>query len=230
MDCRIVPAGDSAWLIELPDRLDTGVNARAIDIAARIEAERLSAVSDVVIGYRTVMVYVRPLHESAPAVVPALERIVAEDRRIEATDNPVTVTIPVCYGGSFGPDLSDVAHFASLTPDEVVRRHLAREYRVFMVGFVPGFAYLAEVDPAIGAPRRRTPRLKVPAGSVAIASGQTGIYPDTTPGGWNIVGRTPIRPYDPARPEPFLLRAGDHVRFREILLDEYRATTEWGDV
>jgi inhibitor of KinA len=230
MDSRIVPAGDSAWLIELPDRLDTRINARAIDIAARIEAEHLSAVTDVVIGYRTVMVYVRPLHDAAPVVVPALERIIAEDHPIEATDNPVTITIPVCYGGQFGPDLPDVAHFAGLTSDEVVRRHIAREYRVFMVGFVPGFAYMAEVDPAIGAPRRRTPRLKVPPGSVAIASGQTGIYPDTTPGGWNIVGRTPIRPYDPAREEPFLLRAGDHVRFRQIPIDEYRATTEWNDV
>jgi inhibitor of KinA len=230
MDSRIVPAGDSAWLIELPDRLDTRINARAIDIAARIEAEHLSAVTDVVIGYRTVMVYVRPLHDAAPVVVPALERIISEDHPIEATDNPVTITIPVCYGGQFGPDLPDVAHFAGLTSDEVVRRHIAREYRVFMVGFVPGFAYMAEVDPAIGAPRRRTPRLKVPPGSVAIASGQTGIYPDTTPGGWNIVGRTPIRPYDPAREEPFLLRAGDHVRFRQIPIDEYRATTEWNDV
>ena len=229
MDARIVPAGDSAWLIELPDRLDAAVNARAIDIAARIQAEHLTAVTDVVIGYRTVMVYVRPLAESAADVVSTLERVLAEDRPIQATDNPVTVTIPVCYGGPFGPDLPDVSHFASLTPDEVVQRHLNREYRVFMVGFVPGFAYMAEVDPRIAAPRRGTPRLQVPAGSVAIASGQTGIYPDTTPGGWNIIGRTPVRPYNPERPEAFLLRAGDRVRFRRIPLDEYHATSEWDD-
>jgi len=230
MDVRIVPAGDSAWLIELPDRLDTGVNAQAIDIAQRIEAGRLPAVTDVVIGYRTVMVYVQPLHESAPSVVSALERIVAEERRIQPAPAAAAITIPVCYGGEFGPDLPDVAHFAGLPSDEVVRRHVDREYRVFMVGFVPGFAYMAEVDPAIGAPRRRTPRLQVPAGSVAIASGQTGIYPDRTPGGWNIVGRTPLRPYDPARHEPFLLRAGDRVRFTPIALDEYRAMSQWGDL
>jgi inhibitor of KinA len=100
---------------------------------------------------------------------------------------------------------------------------------VFMVGFVPGFAYMAEVDPAIAAPRRKSPRLRVPPGSVGIASGQTGIYPDATPGGWNIVGRCPRRPYDPSRPDPFLMRAGDCVRFRSIDIEEYRATTEWGD-
>jgi KipI family sensor histidine kinase inhibitor len=230
MEARIVPAGDSAWLIELPDRLDTAVNARAIDIASRIQAGNLPAVTDVVVGYRTVMVYVRPLAEEAAAVIPALERVLAEDREIPLTERTDAITIPVCYGEQFGPDLADVAHFANLTADEVVRRHIEREYRVFMVGFVPGFAYLAEVDPAIGAPRRRTPRLRVPAGSVAIASGQTGIYPDTTPGGWNIVGRTPLRPYDPSRAEPFLLRAGDRVRFHQIGIDEYRETSRWGDV
>jgi inhibitor of KinA len=98
-----------------------------------------------------------------------------------------------------------------------------------MVGFVPGFAYMAEVDPAIAAPRRRTPRLRVPRGSVAIASQQTGIYPDETPGGWNIIGRCPLRPYDPSRNEPFLLRAGDRVRFDPIDLDAYCAMTQWED-
>lgn len=230
MDARIVAAGDSAWLIELPDRLDTAVNARAIDIAARIEAARLPAVTDVVVGYRTVMVYTRPLHDAAPAVVPALEGILADDRAPRTSDHPGAITIPVSYGGELGPDLADVAAFAGLPPDDVVRRHLGREYRVFMVGFVPGFAYLAEVDPAIRAPRRASPRLKVPAGSVAIANGQTGIYPDTTPGGWNIIGRTPLRPYDPERREPFLLHAGDRVRFHQITLDEYRATSRWSDV
>jgi len=229
MHARIVPAGDSAWLIELPDRLDAAVNARAIDIASRIQAARLPAVTDVVIGYRTVMVYVQALAQTTAPVIPTLEHILAEDRQQQLTDVGVSTTVPVCYGGEFGPDLALVARFAGAVPDEVARRHASREYRVFMVGFVPGFAYMAEVDPLIAAPRRATPRLRVPAGSVAIASGQTGIYPDATPGGWNIIGRTPVRPYNPDRAEPFLFRAGDRVRFRPIALEEYRATTEWGD-
>jgi inhibitor of KinA len=229
MDARILPAGDSAWLIELPDRLDPDVNARAVDIAARIQARRLPAISDVVVGYRTVMVYVRPLVESDAPVVPMLEHILTERRETRASTVGTVVAIPVCYGGVLGPDLSDVAAFARIAADDVVRRHCAREYRVYMVGFVPGFAYMAEVDPAIAAPRRGTPRLRVPRGSVAIASQQTGIYPDETPGGWNIIGRCPLRPYDPSRTEPFLLRAGDRVRFDPIDLDAYCAMTQWED-
>ena len=112
----------------------------------------------------------------------------------------------------------------------MIARHLAREYRVFVVGFVPGFAYMASVDPRIAAPRRPSPRLQVPPGSVAIAAGQTGVYPAPTPGGWHLIGRCPIRPYDPLRPEPFLFHAGDRVRFHRISAEEYRPSTQWGDL
>jgi len=108
--------------------------------------------------------------------------------------------------------------------------HLEREYRVYVVGFVPGFAYMAPVDARIAAPRRASPRLKVPAGSVAVAAGQTGVYPAETPGGWNLIGRCPIKPYDADRPAPFMFHPGDRVRFRRISEGEYRAMTEWGDV
>src|SRR4029077_11788539 len=103
------------------------------------------------------------------------------------------------------------------------------EYRVFVVGFVPGFAYMAPVDPRIAAPRRTSPRLKVPAGSVAVAAGQTGVYPAETPGGWNLIGRCPIKPYDAARAEPFLFHPGDRVCFHRISETAYRDTTQWGD-
>ena len=112
----------------------------------------------------------------------------------------------------------------------MIARHLAVHYRVFVVGFVPGFAYMAPVDPSIAAPRRSTPRLKVPPGSVAIAAGQTGIYPAETPGGWSLIGRCPIKPYDPARADPFLFHPGDTVRFTRISAAAYRAASEWGDV
>ena len=226
----IRPAGDSAWLIELADRLDPDVNARALEIAARIQAARLPAVSDIVVGYRTVMVHVRPLVERTAPVLGTLEHMLVEQPPADTVSPGRVLTIPVCYGGACGPDLDAVAAFAGIPPAEVARRHSAREYRVYMVGFVPGFAYMAEVDPAIAAPRRATPRLRVPRGSVGIASGQTGIYPDETPGGWNIIGRCPLRPYDPSRDEPFLLHAGDRVRFTPIDADAYRAMSEWGDV
>jgi inhibitor of KinA len=129
--------------------------------------------------------------------------------------------VPVCYGGDLGPDLADVAAFAGCSEADVVSLHSGRDYRVYMVGFVPGFAYMAEVEARIAAPRRASPRTAVPAGSVAIAGGQTGVYPAVTPGGWNLIGRTALQPYDPDREQPFLFKPGDRVRFRPIPLEEF---------
>jgi inhibitor of KinA len=229
MDTRLVPAGDAAWLVELPERIDPVVNRRAIDIASRVTRARLPFVLDVVVGYRTVMVYVDPMADGADTTERRLRSIIAEPAADTVTEG-ASVEVPVCYDGTFGPDLSDVAAYARCDVADVIERHLAVEYRVFVVGFVPGFAYMAPVDPSIAAPRRSSPRVKVPRGSVAIAAGQTGIYPAETPGGWNLIGRTPIRPYAPDRANPFLFRAGDRVRFRRIDPSEYHATTEWGDV
>ena len=224
----ILPAGDSAWLIQLPERIDPVINERAIQIAQTIE--RLSLpVTDLVVGYRSVMAYFDPLDPRAGDLESRLHSIATSPSDgVGAT--VARVEVPVCYGGDFGPDLGEVAAFGKCTPEEVIAIHLSREYRVFVVGFVPGFAYMAAVDPRIAVPRRSSPRLKVPAGSVAVAAGQTGVYPAETPGGWSLIGRCPIRPYDPDRAEPFLFRPGDRVRFRRIDPDEYRATTQWGDV
>ncbi len=228
MDARILPAGDAAWLVELPERIDPVVNARAIDIATRVNDARMPFVLDVVVGYRSVMVYVDAIVDEAATIEHRLRDIVQSPGRETIADGS-SVDVPVCYEEPFGPDLQDVALFARCSVAEVIERHLAVEYRVFVIGFVPGFAYMATVDPTIAAPRRASPRVKVPRGSVAIAAGQTGIYPAETPGGWNLIGRTPTRPYAPDRLEPFLFRPGDRVRFRRITTTEYRATTEWGD-
>jgi inhibitor of KinA len=131
------------------------------------------------------------------------------------------VRIPVCYGGEFGPDLAGVAAFAGLAESDVVSAHSAATYRVFMLGFVPGFAYLGVVDARIAMPRHATPRVRVPAGSVGIAGVQTGVYSGETPGGWQLIGRTPLKPFDPARDEPFLMEAGDAVQFYPIDRAEY---------
>jgi inhibitor of KinA len=243
MEFRILPAGDSAWLIELPERIDAEVNERAIQIARTIEnlaglrppASNLQPptsdlpVRDVVVGYRSVMVFFDPLDRRASGIERRLQEL-AESPSEKGVVAGSFVEVPVCYGGVYGPDLGEVAAFARSTTDEVIAMHLEREYRVFVVGFVPGFAYMANVDPRIAAPRRSSPRLKVPAGSVAVAAGQTGVYPEETPGGWSLIGRCPVRPYDSDRAEPFLFRPGDRVRFRRITEDEYRATSHWGDV
>jgi inhibitor of KinA len=219
---RIVPAGDSALIVEFDERIDPAVNARAIGCAATIDSARLAGVRDVVPTYRSVAVYFDPLHTDGEALNACLVRA-AEQPLPEPSMQTAPVRIPVCYGGDLGPDLPGVAAFAGIAEADVIRVHAGLVYRVFMLGFVPGFAYLGVVDARIAMPRHTTPRVRVPAGSVGIAGVQTGVYPAETPGGWQLIGRTPVKPFDPGRDEPFLMNAGDFVQFYAIDRREYDA-------
>ena len=224
-EVRIVPAGDAAWLIELENRIDPEVNARAIAIAEAVRAARWAGVRDVVTGYRSVAVYVDPLTPDGDTLREALRHLVDHTTSADAAHEDVVI-VPVCYGGEYGPDLAEVAAFAGCTESEVIALHSGIEYRVYMVGFVPGFPYMGTVDARIAAPRRQTPRVKVPTGSVGIAGLQTGIYPRETPGGWNLIGRTPLKPFDLNRAEPCAFRAGSRVRFVPVSAAEFAAWTE----
>ena len=217
---RIVPAGESVLIIEFEERIDPLVNATTIACAESIQAAAVAGVRDVVPTYRSVAVYFDPLRTDTDGL---LERITheAETAGPGALVAREPLRIPVCYGGDLGPDLPQVAAFARMSADEVVQRHASATYRVFMLGFVPGFAYLGMVDPDIAMPRRATPRVRVPMGSVGIAGVQTGIYPAETPGGWQLIGQTPVRPFDPRRDDPFLMKAGDAVQFYAIERAEF---------
>ena len=217
---RIVPAGDSALIVEFDERIDPGVNARTIACADAVQAARLAGVRDVVPTYRSVAVYFDPLRTDNDALRACLEREAGQPP-VAASAARNAVRVPVCYGGDLGPDLADVSVFAGLAEADVVRAHCGATYRVFMLGFVPGFAYLGVVDERIAMPRHATPRVRVPPGSVGIAGVQTGVYPAETPGGWQLIGRTPVRPFDPSRAEPFLMQAGDAVQFYPIDRGEY---------
>jgi inhibitor of KinA len=217
---RIAAAGDAALVLEFASRIDPAINARAIALARAVQQRCGTAVRDAVVGYCSVTVYFDPLLVDS-AWLEAEMRAAAAAVEDGPAPPLAVIDVPVCYDTDFGPDLGDVAAFASIGIDDVIRLHASREYRVYMVGFVPGFAYMAEVDPRIAAPRRPSPRTIVPPGSVAIAGGQTGVYPSATPGGWNIIGRTPIHPYDPHRARPFLFRAGDAVRFQPVTRDDF---------
>jgi KipI family sensor histidine kinase inhibitor len=209
-DPRIREAGDSALLLQLDEAIDASVNARAIAIASAVRRAALSGVRDVVSTYRSVAVYFDPLAVDVETVRETLKR--SADAPVAGSSGK-TVVIPVQYGGEMGPDLRDVASFAHMSPDEVVTRHAGTDYRVFMLGFLPGFAYLGSVDEAMAMPRHATPRLRVPAGSVGIAGHQTGIYPRESPGGWRIIGRTAVTLFDSHRSPSALLAPGDKVRF-----------------
>jgi inhibitor of KinA len=212
---RVVEAGDSALVVEFEERIDPAVNARVVALADRLRAQPVHGVRDVVPAYRSVAVYFDPLRTPYDALVARLEREAASPDR-QARSEAGVIRIPVCYGGEFGPDLAEVARFAGTTESAVVDLHTGRTYFVFMLGFVPGMAYLGVVDDRIAAPRRDTPRVRVPRGSVGIAGVQTGIYSAETPGGWQVIGRTPVKPFDLTRAEPFLMKAGDAVSFFAI--------------
>ncbi|MGE0359754.1 MAG: 5-oxoprolinase subunit PxpB [Vicinamibacterales bacterium] len=210
---RLHASGDSLVLVELEARLDPAINRRAVAIAQAIEAAAVPGVRDVVPSYACVGIHVDPLRLDAAALDRAVEAAWAATPVTGGVDEGRLVEIPVCYGGAHGPDLDEVAAFAHASPDEVVRRHSAATYRVYMLGFLPGFAYLGVVDATIAMPRRPAPRAEVPAGSVGIAGQQTGVYPSNSPGGWRLIGRTPWRMFEAGRPRPSLLTAGDRVRF-----------------
>jgi KipI family sensor histidine kinase inhibitor len=203
-------------LVSCAQEIDRRINARMIALADRIRLRCGAAVRDAVVGYATLTVYFDPLEVDAAWLEAELRAAFASDEsEVPATTGSV-VEVPVCYATEFGPDLDDVAAFARCTPEDVIARHAGVTYRVYMLGFIPGFAYMATVDPVIARPRRSVPRPAVTPGSVAIAGGQTGIYPAVTPGGWNVIGRTPVKPYDPERADPFLFKPGDEVRFRPV--------------
>jgi len=218
---RIVPAGDSALIVELEERIDPEVNARTIALAEAIQSAAIAGVRDVVPTYRSIAVYFDPLRVDYNALIRCIETEAAHPSA-ESKSKREPLRIPVCYGGEFGPDLGNVAAFAQMTEADVIAVHTASTYRVFMLGFVPGFAYLGVVDNRIAMPRHSTPRVRVPIGTVGIAGVQTGIYPAETPGGWQLIGRTPVKPFDASRAEPFLMKAGDAVQFYAIDVDEFR--------
>jgi inhibitor of KinA len=216
----VVPAGDSALIVEFEDRIDPIVNSRAISLADAIQNADMAGVRDVVPTYRSVAVYFDPLRTDYNRLLAELhDRARDASQRMPESREPLR--IPVCYGNDFGPDLAAVARFGRMSEAEVVQMHTSAVYRVFMLGFVPGFAYMGIVDERIAAPRHATPRVRVPQGTVGIAGVQTGIYPAETPGGWQLIGRTPLKPFDAARPEPFLMKAGDSVQFYAIDRVEY---------
>lgn len=221
---RFLPCGDRAVTVEWGSTIDERINRQVHAFARKVEALSHPAITEVVPTYRSATVHYRPevfSYEELNQLLAPLAQGSAE----EAEELPV-VEIPVCYGGEYGPDLEEVAQHCSLTPEEVIARHTAPTYRIYMLGFTPGFPYLGGMDPSIAAPRRKEPRIHIPAGSVGIAGEQTGVYPIVSPGGWQLIGRTPLRLFDPQREQPILLSAGAGIRFVPIDEETFRKMEE----
>ena len=209
MSARIAPLGDSAITITFGDEISEELNDRVVAEALRISSARLAGVYDVVPAYASLTIHYDPRRIVYADLVSRLSAIGPPSGE-KASTGTVTHEISVRYDGA---DLDEVAARCSLSVNEVIAIHTGRQYRVFVIGFVPGFAYLGPLDPRLVLPRRDAPRKRVPAGSVAIAEAQTGVYPSETPGGWHLIGTTDVRMFDPSEKKPALLSVGDHVRF-----------------
>lgn len=223
---HIAPLGDRALVIEFGQRVDRDISARARAVAGHLLRTPLPGVTDVVPAFTTVALHYRPAAFAAgeapyEQLRRQVEAILAGGVGSERSAMRV-VEVPVCYGGEFGPDLDEVAAACALTADDVIALHAASPHVVFMLGFAPGFPYLGGLDARLSVPRRATPRTAVPVGSVAIARDQSVIYPLETPGGWNLIGRTPLRLFRPHSEPPCLLQTGDEVRFVAIAPERYR--------
>jgi inhibitor of KinA len=227
-----LPAGDQALVVELGDAIDAGVNRRVHDLAQRVEAVEVAGVVDLIPAYRSLLVQYDATTTSLAALQSSLLKL-CSDPGGQPLERPRVVHIPTLYGGEHGPDLPYVAEQCGMTTDEVVRVHSETEYLVHMMGFTPGFPYLGGLDERLATPRLATPRQEIPAGSVGIAESQTGVYPFASPGGWRLIGRTPVTMFDPVGEPPSLLAAGDYVRFTPLQSEndyaEVRGRVESGE-
>jgi inhibitor of KinA len=233
---EIASVGDSALIVRVRDRFEDAPEdtlKEVLDVFRRLENARIPGVIELAPAYTTVAVFFDPVRVINATVEPSrasecltqkIRDALAGGKRKQSKQAAASaIEIPVCYDPEFALDLDHVADHARMSPKEIVDLHSAAEYRVNCIGFTPGFPYLTGLPGKLATPRRATPRKEIPAGSVAIGGAQTGIYPQVSPGGWNVIGRTPLRLFDPQKDPPVLLRVGNRVRFRVITREEFEA-------
>lgn len=217
---RYLAAGDACVIVEFGHEISIDLHNRVRGLMQALQNQPMQGIVELVPAYCSLAVHYNPLMMDYQQIVTYLRRL-AEKIADIPLPAPREMEMPVVYGGIYGPDLAYVARCLGLSETEVVSMHASARYLVYMLGFTPGFPYLGGMDARLAVPRLENPRVKIPAGSVGIAGGQTGIYPVESPGGWRIIGRTPLALYDAAAEDPVLLRAGDNLRFRPISPEKY---------
>lgn len=213
-------SGEMGLLVRFKEAIHPSINREVMGLFLLLERESFKGIIEITPAYNSLLIEYDPLLITYEDLVSSIKSLY---HSMEKTDIPIPslYMIPTCYGGEFGPDLSWLANYCGLTPKEVIALHSGTDYLIYMLGFSPGFPYLGGMDERLAVPRLREPRSKIPAGSVAIASQQTGIYPSPTPGGWRIIGRTPLRLFTREKRDPVLLKAGNYLRFLPIEVREY---------
>ena len=222
---KILVAGDSSVLIEFGNEIRPETNRRISATVQLIREQQIEGIVDMIPTYCALLINYDPRVILYDPLVKRLESLLKIEVSAGETRKRV-YEIPVCYGGKYGPDMDVIAKHAGLTEEEVVQIHSSRDYLIYMLGFLPGFTYLGGLDERIHTPRLKTPRVRIEAGSVGIGGSQTGIYPLDSPGGWNLMGKTPVRTYDPEREVPILVEAGEYIRFVPVTEEEYLAIEE----
>lgn len=217
---RILTAGDSSLLVEFGNEISPAINRKIAATVQLLKEQHIEGIVDMIPTYCSLLVNYDPRVLSYEEIRERVLAIVKVETRAD-TQRRRVFEIPVCYGGEYGPDMDNIAKHAGLTEEEVIQIHSSKDYLIYMLGFLPGFTYLGGLDERIHTPRLANPRLKISAGSVGIGGSQTGIYPLDSPGGWQLMGMTPVKTYDPHRDVPILVEAGDYIRFVPIDEAEY---------
>lgn len=226
-DMKILPAGDRALVADFGNVISEDVNRKVNALKKVLLAEKVAGVREMIPTYRSLLVEYNPAVISMQALRARIEAADIEGAAAE-TEKRRVLEIPCCYGGQYGEDLAGLAELTGLSEKEIIDIHAGTEYRVYMLGFLPGFVYLGGMDERIAAPRLNSPRVSIPAGSVGIGGSQTGVYPMASPGGWRLIGMTPVSFYDPKRENPVLCEAGDYIRFVPISPEEYEQQKKEG--
>ena len=219
---KYLTSGDKALVIEFGDSIEEKINSQIISLTLVMKKENILGIIETIPTYRSLMVIYEPMIIELDDLINKVKSLILKMDEMKLSDAKV-IQIPTIYGGEYGPDIEFVAKHNMISIDEVIKIHTSVEYLIYMIGFTPGFPYLGGMNDKIAAPRLQTPRNEIPIGSVGIAGTQTGIYPIQSPGGWQLIGRTPVKLYDSSRKEPVLLNAGDYIKFVQINEEEYKS-------
>ena len=222
---RVLTAGDSALLLQFEQRIGEDVNRRISATVKLLKMQQIEGIVDMIPAYASLLVQYNPLVIRYEEIYKRVSAIVKMDTKVESMEKKVW-EIPVLYGGELGPDFSYVAEHAGISGEELIRLHSEKDYLVYMLGFLPGFTYLGGLEEKLHTPRLENPRVKIPAGSVGIGGSQTGVYPVDSPGGWQLIGRTPVKMYDPEKQDPILVQPGEYIHFYPITDSEYTRISE----